>query len=266
MDDNYNNNEPDIEDSDVEDDIACDNATNFLNKVPVAVDQDATTTTTNATTTKKARVTPATANKVVSQRGIAYSVIEDYMISVAFITASEDAIAGVSQKSHTFKEKMYKTRELLIEQVRMEILRMNNVPGTISPLHKGYDKQSSKTIHDRFKAHISLRCTKMMGVEKSNPMRSGHDIKSHEKMINFTFNQRHKNLGPAEDVRVYYNYLKDRPKWNAYHMAQDEVEKNKLVLMGIKKRSKIKLKSHSLQQYLKNYGKKKKRKQKNNQH
>jgi hypothetical protein len=181
--------------------------------VAVDVDEESDNASTTNATTKKAKVTPASGNKIGASRGPQYTIIEDYMICMAFITASEDSTAGASQKSATFKKKMY---DFYIgnckEQTKMDRSRISGMmqsTGRASPAaadddDNDYDARSANAIYDRFKNIISFKCTKLLGVERTTARPSGFDDDKYQKLINHTFQVRFPKFGSADDICVCY--------------------------------------------------------------
>lgn len=80
-----------------------------------------------------------------------------------------------------------------------------------------YDKRSPNAIK-----RVSAKCSKLYGIEGSTLRPTGSDDCQYLDLVNYNFNQRLAfKFGAAEEVRLSYNYLKDKPKWSSYAKSQD---------------------------------------------
>jgi hypothetical protein len=178
-------------------------------------------------------------SKATSTRGGEYTPTEDLLICKAYIAASEDSIKGVYQKAHQFKATMFNVyTESLQMQEKIEAERINRHNRFVTPTGKGkvYDKRSPTAIHARFKA-ISAKCFKMFGIEETNDKPSGYTIPGYISLINHIYNDRHKStLGSAESIRGCYEYLKDKPKWSSFAIAQEATDLKNIAVLSVKRK------------------------------
>lgn len=159
---------------------------------------------------------------VAGKRGPVYTAAEELMACKAFIAASEDAQVGTSQKGKIFKNKMYKFYDVfLVEQERREAQRLSSgkmkffVPSAINV----FDRRSPDAIYDRFKM-VSHKCSKLLGIESTTTWESGWDQAKFDAAVNYHLEQKWPKLGSASDIRLCFDYLKGKPKWNSFVDSQ----------------------------------------------
>jgi hypothetical protein len=92
-----------------------------------------------------------------------------------------------------------------------------------------YDRRNGNTLHRRFTGNLSLRCSKFMGVEETTPMESGWNLDMHYLACKEIYTHRFPCLGNPDDFRHCYDYLKGRPKWHSFRLAQSvTIDKDKV--------------------------------------
>jgi hypothetical protein len=159
------------------------------------------------------------ASEGLRRRGNGYTRIEDLIICKSFIAASEDAITGAYQKANVFKNKMHNFfLQFLVEQEQLDALRYSTAlkfasPDNVLPV---YDRRNPASIHARFKEVLSCRVSKFLAVESSTIMASGWDTERYYLAVKHNFEQKWPRLGNADEIRQCVDYLRDKPKWNAY--------------------------------------------------
>lgn len=156
------------------------------------------------------------------KRGPVYTACEELLACKAFIATSEDAQVGTSQKGKVFKDKMYKLYLIfLVEQEKRDSQRLSAVKFNNLVLAPAvvYDRCSPEAIYDRFKI-VSHKCSKLLGIEATTTWESGWDQSKYDAAVNHHLKQKWPKLGSASDIRLSFDYLKGKPKWNAFMDAQ----------------------------------------------
>lgn len=165
-----------------------------------------------------------TAEAVVGKRGPVYTAPEELMACKAFIAASEDAQVGTSQKGKHFKNKMFKLYNgFLVEQERRDAQRLAlgkyNINMLVPAVCAVYDRRSPDAIYDRFKL-VSHKCSKLLGIESTTTWESGWDQGKFDSAVNYHLETKWPKLGSVSDIRLCFDYLKGKPKWNAFMDSQ----------------------------------------------
>lgn len=195
--------------------------------------------TTKATKTKT--VDGAGAGAPAGKRGPVYTAPEELMACKAFIAASEDAQVGTSQKGKVFKNKMYKYYNLfLVEQERRDAQRLSlgkhNINIMVPAACAVYDRRSADAVYDRFKL-VSHKCSKLLGIESTTTWESGWDQGKFDAAVNHHLEQKWPKLGSSSDIRLCFEYLKGKPKWNSF-MDSQAIGNDKHLRPNGKKRTK----------------------------
>jgi hypothetical protein len=152
------------------------------------------------------------------KRGPVYTAIEELMVCKAFIATSEDAIVGTSQKGKHFKNKMFNIYDLfLTEQEKRDNSRLSS--RSVAVVSHVYDRRSPDAIYDRWKL-VSHKCSKLHGCENTTVMESGWDATKFDAAVDYHLEQKWPKLGATADIRLCYDYLKGKPKWNAFMESQ----------------------------------------------
>jgi hypothetical protein len=161
------------------------------------------------------------------RRGTGYTRAEDLIVCKAFIAASEDAITGTSQRANCFKNKMHQFYiQYLVEQEKLDKIRYNatfqlSSSDNLNPI---YDRRNPSSIHGRFKDVLSGRVSKFIAVENSTVMASGWDTERYYMAVKHNFEQKWPRHGNADDIRHCVDYLRDKPKWQAFNHANQSNE------------------------------------------
>jgi hypothetical protein len=156
-----------------------------------------------------------------AKRGAVYTSIEELMVCKAFIAASEDSQVGTSQKGKNFKYKMFKLYDIfLIEQEKRDYQRLSlNKTKNNTTLNCIYDRRSPDAVYDRFKL-VSHKCSKLLGIESTTTWESGWDQGKFDTAVDYHFEQKWPKLGICSDIRLCFDYLKGKPKWNSFMDSQ----------------------------------------------
>jgi hypothetical protein len=83
-----------------------------------------------------------------------------------------------------------------------------------------HERRSPDAIYDRFKL-VSYKCSKLLGVEKTTVLESGWDNIKFDVAVAFHLEQKWTKLGSTADIRLCFDYLKGKPKWNAFMESQN---------------------------------------------
>jgi hypothetical protein len=87
-----------------------------------------------------------------------------------------------------------------------------------------YDRNNPSSNHRRFKDVLYSRVSKFIAVESFTVMASGWDTERFYMAVKHNFEQNWPKLGNADDTRHCVEYLKDKPKWQAFYHANQSNE------------------------------------------
>ena len=170
------------------------------------------------------------ASPIFEKRGPGFTMTEDVIVCKAFISTSEDPIAGRAQKGKVFKNKMFIVFNLMMSnQATYEKTMLSNASSSTKQtfLTAGsggvYPKRKEDSIFERFTKKNSPEVSKFMGILETTDMESGENEEDHKNNCLNLYLQRY---GKTFDFTECYEYLKDKTKFLLYKNKQNEPKKD----------------------------------------
>ena len=170
--------------------------------------------------------------KTVRERGAEYSSTEILLLSKAWISASENALVGVSQRLSTFWEsvsKAYNTlkeqhEEYMQRQSRKEHFRLRNLRRSVGndstsesdtdePLFQ-LPSRNLNSLQQKWSKKIHPLVFKFIGVTHRYPRRSGEDKEAYYHRVHLIFLKENDGEKSFDIYRPAWEYLVDKPKFN----------------------------------------------------
>jgi hypothetical protein len=170
--------------------------------------------------------------KTVRERGAEYSSTEILLLSKAWISASENALVGVSQRLSTFWEsvsKAYNTlkeqhEEYMQRQSRKEHFRVRNLQRSVGndftsesdtdePLFQ-LPSRNLNSLQQKWSKKIQPLVFKFIGVTHRYPRRSGEDKEAYYHRVHLIFLKENDGEKSFDIYRPAWEYLVDKPKFN----------------------------------------------------
>jgi len=171
--------------------------------------------------------------KPVRERGLEYNAVEILLLSKAWISASENAIVGVSQRLSTFWESVsrayntlkeqheqYMQRQSSKDQLRTAQLQRSVLGSDFSPESDDdvalftLPSRNLNSLQQKWSKKIQPLVFKFIGVTNRYPRRSGEDKEAYYHRVHMIFLKENDGEKSFDLYRSAWEYLKEKPKFS----------------------------------------------------